>query len=498
MRTGITQSICGTFARKESLTIPEPRWCRGGGAAFVALFVGSFGLAMLAGCAQTGIVPDRGREGLWNTLFPQRGPRFYLPRPYIVVLKEFPVATSIKLVPGYIAGDGLLVRFDETVKDVLSADGIYSGKPVDRGDSFGWLLLKSAKSLIVPTAGKGGDGAASGSEPTSAIDAAVASGVKDGLEAAANPTQPVTSEDAVHGGTASAWAKKGDITEFRDAVNSLFEIRYLPDLEERYVIESEAGLGQASLDAYLSRGWIVQHYGQNVDRRELGEFVFRNIQDVLDIAKTIGKAALMDVFPTTIASAGAVESTEGIVNTAAGETVEGPRKVMVKIVVVEYAVPGVYPILKPHELPTVDSNGLVQIIIPGSKQQPASAALPVAYRTRKDIFVSAVQAVTGMEKPTRTNDPNGSTLPHKAEIDRALNAHAQSLVNEEGALLSLAAALAKDPKGNYYVRAKATFTQETSQGDKDSLKAKIKASIKKFLTGTYRGFDYDPVVQFVD
>ena len=369
--------------------------------------VACVGALMLGGCADSYFVSESGEKGI----------PFYRPRPYIVVLEPFPVAAEHVLVPGTVRPDGTVMHIDPEAATALQRIGVHmpssftphtnqtinlflpSAKPGDSRLTSGGPAVNTAESLL------------SRDQTTAIIDDII------------NAGKTVDKDSAPDGGTASGWVKKGDLTEFRDPVNNLFEIRYLPDMDETYRLVGKAGLGQASLDAYLMRGWSAQHLGTVVDRRDLGKAVFGNIQAVLDIARAAGKAAL--IVSTGGTGALATLTSGGDVPQAEREATVQP--VMLQVTVMEYAVPGVYPILKKSEMRevtrtvtypqttrTVTAGGFTieetlqegsyqltnyDLPITGSNQQPASAALPVAYRTQKQLIVALAGSVGEASKP---------------------------------------------------------------------------------------------------
>lgn len=367
-------------------------------------------LLMLAGCANTEFERNDG---------PGPGIRYYRPRPYVVVLEPFPVAAEHVLVPGTVRPDGLVISIDGVARGALASLGVQmpEGAEPHSGETVKLFVPTSVSS---PAGGRRLTSGERGSDQNEVDGLFSRAQVDQLLQEVLDAGKTVDPKSTPSGGLASGWIRKGDLAEFRDTVNNLFDIRYLPDFDEDYRLTGNAGLGQASLDAYLTRGWAAHHLGKDVDRRELGQLVIANVQAVLDIARAAGKAAL-------ITSTGGLGTAAVLTSGEPGaerEQVEADvQPVMLQITVIEYAVPGVYPILKQSEMLTIEMDMIVQaptqtmmvngarttvsfpptksrisfkaLPVLGSIQQPASAALPVAYRTHKQLIVAVAGAGGG-------------------------------------------------------------------------------------------------------
>ena len=125
-----------------------------------------------------------------------------------------------------------------------------------------------------------------------------------------------------------------------------FDIAYLPDFDEQYVISGSAGLGNAQFQLNLGQGWSLQGFDSLTDNSALNARIF----DVIDAASQVAQSAALaavglppvpSLLPGTTATApqGAQDAV-----LAAG------TRVTLKIVVVHYAAKGLYPVIKPREL----------------------------------------------------------------------------------------------------------------------------------------------------
>ncbi len=86
------------------------------GYAIAAFSMVLFGLALLSGCANVSVrkVPTPTQYGKWDDADQANadaisGFRYYLPRPFVAVKKEFPIASETRLANGFLAPDGRVV-----------------------------------------------------------------------------------------------------------------------------------------------------------------------------------------------------------------------------------------------------------------------------------------------------------------------------------------------------------------------------------------------------
>jgi hypothetical protein len=120
----------------------------------------------------------------------------------------------------------------------------------------------------------------------------------------------------------------------------------LPDFDENYVVSVDSGIGTGSADLAMKYGWLVEHAKWNVDNRQVGQFLFSQIET----AETIGLSLL-----NPLAGAGSAANTlstlqpnASVVTDRAG-TSKPITQVVLRIRYVIVAEPGLYPILKPGE-----------------------------------------------------------------------------------------------------------------------------------------------------
>lgn len=147
--------------------------------------------------------------------------------------------------------------------------------------------------------------------------------------------EPKTSASFVAGGNPS--------TDPVLHVNPSVSVVMLPDFEEQYAINVQGGLGQAKSKIALENGWLLENAETAIDNRELGKFVFKQIEKFTDIAAAVLKDELL---PTAAEAAGTAASGAAPQSTA----LEGGSSVLLRVRYIVQAQPGLYPILKPGEV----------------------------------------------------------------------------------------------------------------------------------------------------
>lgn len=212
-------------------------------------------------------------------------------------------------------------------------------------------------------------------------------------------------------------------------LNDAFEIVYLPDFDQQYAIDVQGGLGQAKSKVALENGWMLERSETAIDNRELGKFVFKQIEKFTDIAAELARARLL---PTLDTAEGAQES--GLVDAAGAFRPEatGPRgspsQVLLRVHYVLEAQPGVYPILKPGEV-----EAWKRLHAQARCEQAASGVCvcerncstgdtavyvpcPPFTVVAKDVYRRVVVELVGVttSSPTRTGAPRRDSTPEDA------------------------------------------------------------------------------------
>jgi hypothetical protein len=126
-----------------------------------------------------------------------------------------------------------------------------------------------------------------------------------------------------------------------------FDLVFLPDFEEDYVISAEARLGNASADISLGQGWSLQGMAATYDNDEINKRIFSLMDDSQKILTAAARTALGIPSIPGGPQAGTLKP--------ADKVFMGGTPVSVKISLVRVVAPGLYPVLKPKELQNFDT-----------------------------------------------------------------------------------------------------------------------------------------------
>ena len=135
-------------------------------------------------------------------------------------------------------------------------------------------------------------------------------------------------------------------------LHKVIDIFYLPDFEEQYVVSSKSNLGNAQFMLNMGQGWSMQGFNSLVDNSEINNRIFDLIDTSMELGKAAASAAL-GVPPSGVTDA-LVSAATPRAQSGTPDEVEklgtAGTKVTLKIVVVQYAAMGLYPVIKPREL----------------------------------------------------------------------------------------------------------------------------------------------------
>jgi hypothetical protein len=321
------------------------------------------------------------------------GVRFYLPRPFVSVFESFPIGTDIYIAHGTVSPDGEYVYINSitpltTRVDITrpaSAAEVVNFPPVPRGNIFRPLastggtstpprdIKPHSESEAKPDATKPPiderikkleDLLAASEARAAAVDKAQNDAKKtldEVRDIAAGASDKKDDESDTDGDSGSAPAQAAGATgrNSRTVTNSNgafaytplrgnFDIVYLPDFDEQYVVSSQANLGNASFQMNMGQGWSLQGFNSISDNTELNKRIFALIDKASELASLAADAGMAALFPP----AGLAAAASGVIKPQSEQAVELPpgTPVSLKIVVVHYAAKGLYPVIKPREL----------------------------------------------------------------------------------------------------------------------------------------------------
>lgn len=155
----------------------------------------------------------------------------------------------------------------------------------------------------------------------------------------AAPKKPLSSATISSMGdpTTSPYQKVGD----------LFDIALYQDFTEQYAMRAAGGLGYAKADLAFENGWLVERVSMEMDNRELGLLIADTARKLVDV----GIAAI-----SPAAAAAEEIAAEPVVDQVRLQSEPGRKTLKLRVDFVEYAVPGMHPLLKPEEYGTNDRS----------------------------------------------------------------------------------------------------------------------------------------------
>ncbi|MCP4249258.1 MAG: hypothetical protein GY778_19620 [bacterium] len=354
-RIGRATRACSRARVGEAAARRRARFFFGGmlvvGAGAVALAVG----VAVVGCASVTVrkVPTPTQYVHWTDDMQRKadkmeGLRFYLPRPFLSVFESFPVRTDIYLANGVVSPDGKYV----IVTSVTGESGLsrfIANDPravrIPRSYIFDEGAFEEQAGLLDEAQKRVGELLTSRGDliPTGVVGQAAPATAPPAPPAAPapQPTTGINQRTATNDNGAFAY----------QPLRGNFDLVYLPDFEEQFVVASQAGLGNAMFEINLGQGWSLQGFNSLVDNSELNRRIFDLIDTSMRLAKQAAAAALG--IPPLPGLAPPAEG-PGAWRPQAGEPDDAERlagtPVSLKIVVVHYAAKGLYPVIKPREL----------------------------------------------------------------------------------------------------------------------------------------------------
>lgn len=339
---------------------------------FRTLVLVSFTTAALASCSSVQVIKVMAE--------PQpEGIPFYLPRPYVQVFEPFVIGSKAYLVSGKLSPDGKYLLIDN-VSDDGKLDGLFKSDlnkeeqtkvPVS-------IIRKSGTSSTV----SGFSGGAQGETETSAVPETPASDATAAVAASAPKAEGSAPTGAQPSGNFNMSVTNTTSLFPPTLGRRFFDIVWLPDFDEKYVVQGKSGLGNTNIGVTMTQGWGLYGLDARVDNSAL-------VKPLLDFYST-GLDALSKLAKSKILPAGELTGggAQGAIETA--ELPSGAR-VTVKVTRVQVVAPGLYPILKPKEVSTVtesasDARGNIV-----TRHIPLRPYTNIAFNTYEVVVVEAAK-----------------------------------------------------------------------------------------------------------
>lgn len=298
-------------------------------ASYAALAV--VAIAGMAGCASvsvqkvdpvTGKVYEGAAEGL----------RFYLPRPYVSVFEPFIVGSEVYLASGEMSPDSQFVLLTDVPPGLAK---LVNGKLATGQQKMGALRIDAAQ-VTVPKATKAGP------QGAAVVDEAGQASAPEAAASGASAPAPDAKAKAANG--VLNYKSINDVNAYAVTPQPrYFNVLWLPDFDEQYVVTAKAGLGNAGVLLGFGQGWSLQSLDASIDNSALAK-------PLLDFyAGTIGalqKVATAQIEGPLAALSGGPQGAA----VANARTFSGGTPVTLKVTKVRIVAPGLYPILKPKEM----------------------------------------------------------------------------------------------------------------------------------------------------
>lgn len=331
-------------------------------------------LAALASCSSVKVlrVADKAQQ--------PEGIPFYMPRPYVQVFEPFVIGAKAYLVTGTLSSDGkYLLITDPSTAGAL--DGLIQSTQQASQTALSTTLIRKP-GTAPPTPGPTG-GPQGGTEAPAAA-ASAASAAASAPQAAASAAAPASSPASAPTGSQPSGNFNLSVTNTTSLFpptlgRRFFDVVWMPDFDEKYVVQGTPGLGNANIGVTMTQGWGLYGLDARIDNSAI-------VKPLLDFYSTgfdaLSKLASSKIFPAGQLSGGGPQGELETAQLPAG------AKVTVKVTRVQVVAPGLYPILKPNEKaevvdpPTTDA---------GKRHLPLRPYTNIAFNTYEVVVVEATK-----------------------------------------------------------------------------------------------------------
>lgn len=325
---------------------------------------------VLAGCANVKVTkvndPANQPEGL----------PFYLPRPYVQVYEPFVIASEVFLASGQLADDGKYLMLDKVgdkLKGILATDPSADAARIPAG------------SVRVPPPRGGVRGAPQMGEDTTGAKKPDGDKPKDAPGDKPAP-QPASGGDAAPVGQSNTKVTQSSVPFPSVLGRRFFDVVWMPDFEEKYVIQRTQGLGNSDVGVTMVQGWGLYGMEAKVDNSALVKPLLDFYSTGLDALSQLAKSKILP--GSALPGAPQMGAADGTL--PADRALAPGARVSVKITRVTVAAPGLYPVLKPSEVKkaaetTPDGSTTGRVLVP---QRPYTN---VAFNTYDVLVIEAAR-----------------------------------------------------------------------------------------------------------
>ncbi|MFO0931209.1 MAG: hypothetical protein U1E39_00720 [Planctomycetota bacterium] len=288
----------------------------------------------------------------------KEGFRFYMQRPFLTVYQPFPVHARSYLVGGRISMDGRFVVLDGIPEKCTKTEGDEL-RDVMR-------LCYGCDGAGVPTAMIFEPQASAGSRGGGGQKAAGEQGADDAADDAATPkadaeppagpslTSPLPNviggmeNDGTRGITELGVTVSNDPYPMTPLRTPLFDIVNLPDFDEQFVVRRVQGIGSSSMELGLGQGNLLQGFDARLDNSSVSNLLYGLMYTAANVlvAKNLNPLGIQAMTPGSV---GAAKPAKKPGEQGDNADPVAYAAVTMRVHVITYATPGLYPIMKPRE-----------------------------------------------------------------------------------------------------------------------------------------------------
>lgn len=301
---------------------------------------------------------------------------FYMPRPYVQVFEPFVIGSKAYLVSGRVSDDGKYLLIDN-VDDRAKLDGLFrSNVGQDAPPQVPLKQILPAGSTPNFNGGPQGSIAPALAESAPAPASSAASAPASAASAAEpKESQPSGSFDLSVANTSSVFPPS--------LGRRFFDVVWMPDFEEKYVVQGTPGLGNANIGVTMTQGWGLDGLDARIDNSAIVKPLLDFYSTGLDALSKLAKSKILPAQPLVTGSGGPQGEMEE-------RQVASGARVTIKVTRVQVVAPGLYPILKPKETAAVQE-------IPASERDLVVRHIPqrpysnIAFNTYEVAVVEAAK-----------------------------------------------------------------------------------------------------------
>ena len=330
------------------------------------------------------------------------GVRYYMPRPYVSVTEPFVIDARVFVAQGQLSPDSnyvLITKADQNLQKLAPLIGTAT--------SMGNISVASVTVTAADTSAPSGPQGASASTSNVTNATKTQTGNTNGSGAASG-------KDDTKGGTDAPKSQPKSGTTNNKVTNDTtailvtpqpryFNIVWLPDFDEQYVISTKQGLGKASATISLIQGWGLQGLDSTVDNSALTQPLLDFYSGTLGALQKLATSTITG--PVSAVTGGSPQGARAQAQTAAAFA--GGTPVTVKVTVARIVAPGLYPILKPKEITRLEKmernvgSGVApgpDDLLPLTGEEQARILVPkppftnIAFNTYETVVIEAARA----------------------------------------------------------------------------------------------------------